>query len=299
MSFSSPGWLLLLLLVPLLIALHALSIRWRPTPCSSLVFWNEVLRERNASLRIRRLLTSLVLLLQMLADGGHCAGAGGAAHRGTGPGGNPGRGPGAGRHRQHAGARGQPHEVRHRARARVGTRRRPPRRCANGGGAGGEGSPPAFPLHQRPRRTAPAAREARPTDEAGDVAASTLFAMSLRDPRRGGQVVLETDGAFDDLPGVDTSLPWLRVDLVGTAQPNVGITQMSFRLGLRSGRRLPAFPRREERRPPGGPRSPDRERRRPGGGGPDPGPRGGGEKGGNHPVDRPGHRPHGGGPADA
>jgi hypothetical protein len=53
--------------------------------------------------------------------------------------------------------------------------------------------------------------------------------MSLRDSRRGGQVILETDGTFDELAGVDMSLPWIRVDIVGTPQDNVGITRMSFR----------------------------------------------------------------------
>jgi hypothetical protein len=73
-------------------------------------------------------------------------------------------------------------------------------------------------------------RAALPTDEPGDVADSMLFAMSFRDPRRGGLVVLETDGAFEELRGVDTSLPWVRVDVVGAARENVGITRMSFRL---------------------------------------------------------------------
>ena len=46
MSFASPLWLLLLGLVPLIVILHAIAVRWRSTPVSSLVFWDEVLRER-------------------------------------------------------------------------------------------------------------------------------------------------------------------------------------------------------------------------------------------------------------
>jgi len=42
-------------------------------------------------------------------------------------------------------------------------------------------------------------------------------------------LVLETDGAFDGLHGLDTSLPWIIVDVIGTPRDNVGITQMSFR----------------------------------------------------------------------
>ena len=49
------------------------------------------------------------------------------------------------------------------------------------------------------------------TDEPGDVAAERASSRCrFAIPRRGGQVVLETDGAFDELPGVDTSLPWVR-----------------------------------------------------------------------------------------
>ena len=216
MSFSSPWWLLLLLLVPLVIVLHALSIRWRSTPASSLVFWNEVLKERKASLRIRRLLTSLVLLLQVLAMTALAVALGGPLIAGLSQERLTGRDPRAGRHGQHAGARGRADPVGHRARARARPCGRPPRRGAHGGGARGEVAPAAFAVHRgQGALCAALIQSARPTDEPGDVASSVLFAMSLRDPRRGGRVVLETDGAFDELPGVDTSLPWVRVDVVG------------------------------------------------------------------------------------
>ena len=48
-------------------------------------------------------------------------------------------------------------------------------------------------------------------------------------------MVLETDGAFDELRGVDTSLPWVTVDTVGTRHDNVGITGMAFRQGSTTG----------------------------------------------------------------
>ena len=230
MSFSSPGWLLALLVVPLLIVVHALSIRWRSTPASSLVFWNEVLRERKASLRIRRLLTSLVLLLQCLAMTGLAFALAGPLVRGRG----------------RAGAQDvvlvldatASMQAREGARSRFDLARE--RGLSLAAGLRG-GARMAVVLAERSPRLLSAfttdkgalrrlLREATPTDEAGDVAAAALFGISLRDPRRGGQVVLETDGAFDDLAGVDTTLPWFRVDLVGTAQDNVGITQMSLRM---------------------------------------------------------------------
>jgi hypothetical protein len=55
------------------------------------------------------------------------------------------------------------------------------------------------------------------------------LALSLRDPRRGDRVLLITDGAFASIPGVDVSLPWLSVRLVGSRKDNVGITALSFR----------------------------------------------------------------------
>jgi Ca-activated chloride channel homolog len=235
MSFSSPWWLFLLLLVPLVIALHALSIRWRSTPISSLLFWNEVLRERKASLRIRRLLTSLVLLLQILAMAALAIAIGGPLVAGRG---------GAGSQDVilvlDASASMQAREG---DRTRFDIAREHGLDLAAGlrGGARmsvvlAEKSPRVlFPFTTDKSALRRALQAAAATDEPGDVAASMLFAMSLRDPRRGGQVVLETDGAFDELPGVDTTLPWVRVEEVGSSQENVGITQMSFRLASGAG----------------------------------------------------------------
>jgi len=229
MSFTSPLWLLLLVLVPLVILLHALSIRWRSRPVSSLVFWNQVLKERKSSVRIRRLLTSLVLLLQVLAVMALAVTLAGPVL------------PGFGRSARSdvilvldATASMQ---------AREGSRTRFD--IARGRGlelAAGlrGGARMAVVLAERSPRLLSAftgdkaalrrvIQGAAATDEPGDVAVSVAFALSLRDPRRGGQVVLETDGAFDELPGVDGTLPWISVDVVGAARDNVGITRMSFR----------------------------------------------------------------------
>lgn len=229
MSFSSPLWLLLLLLVPLVILLHALSIRWRSTPVSSLVFWNEVLKERKASVRIRRLLTSLVLLLEVLAVAALAVALAGPLLPGLG-----------------GSARADvmlvldataSMQAREGARTRFDIARE--RGLGLAAGLRG-GARMAVVLAEKSPRLLSAftgdkgalrrlIQGAAATDEPGDVAASVVFALSLRDPRRGGQVVLETDGAFDELSGIDPTLPWIHVDEVGTARDNVGITRMSFR----------------------------------------------------------------------
>jgi hypothetical protein len=67
MSFASPLWLLLLGLLPLIVILHAIAVRWRRLPVSSLVFWDDILRVRRVNMRVRRLLRSLSLLLELLA----------------------------------------------------------------------------------------------------------------------------------------------------------------------------------------------------------------------------------------
>jgi hypothetical protein len=77
-----------------------------------------------------------------------------------------------------------------------------------------------------------AIQSARATDEQGDIGADLLFALSLRDARRGDQVVLITDGAFDSLGAVDPAVPWVRVLLVGARHDNTGITGLSFRRTL-------------------------------------------------------------------
>ncbi|HUJ73727.1 MAG TPA: VWA domain-containing protein, partial [bacterium] len=235
MSFSAPWWLLFLFLVPLVIVLHALSVRWRSTPISSLVFWNEVLKDRKASLRIRRLLTSLLLLLQCLAMTAMAVALGGPLIAGLG--------------------RGADQDVilvvdaTASMQVEEGNRTRwdlaREHALALAAGLRGGARMAVVLAEKQPHVLSPFTADraalrrliqsARPSDEPGDIATSVLFALSLRDPRRGGQVVVETDGAFPDLPGVDTTLPWLRVDLVGSARDNVGITQMAFRLSPGSG----------------------------------------------------------------
>jgi len=235
MSFSSPWWLLLLLLVPLVVILHALTFRWRSIQASSLLFWNEILKDRRASLRIRRVLQSLALLLQVLAVALLALALGGPLLAGL--------------------KRGGSQDVilvldaTASMQAREGARTRWDDARGRGlsmvSGLRGGARMAVVLAEKSPRLLSPFTTDksalrrllesARATDEPGDVSSSMLFAMSLRDPRRGGRVVLETDGAFDGLPGVDTSLPWVTVETVGTRQDNVGITDMAFRQSSEDG----------------------------------------------------------------
>ncbi len=229
MSFSSPAWLFLLLLGPLVVLLHALSLRWRSSPVSSLLFWSEIPKERRTGTRFRRFLASLVLLLELLAvaalavtlAGPRILLSGEASWgdvilvldaRAT--------------MQVREGARTRFDIARERGLA-IAASLRGGARMAVVLAARGPRLVSAFTQDRALLRRA--IQDSRPTDEPGDVASSVIFAMSLRDPRRGGQVIVETDGTFDELPGVDTSLPWIRVDIVGTAQDNVGITRMAFR----------------------------------------------------------------------
>ena len=235
MSFTSPGWLLFLLFVPLVVVLHALTFRWRSISASSLVFWTEVIREHRAGLRIRRVLRSLVLLLQVLAMAALAFALGGPLIFGP----------------RSSGSQDvilvldatASMQAREGARTRWDLAR--DRGLALASGLRGGARMAVVLAEKSPRLLSPFVADknalrrliasARATDEPGDVASSMIFGMSLRDPRRGGRVVLETDGAFDELRGVDTSLPWVTVDTVGTRHDNVGITGMAFRQGSTTG----------------------------------------------------------------
>jgi len=235
MSFSSPGWLLLLLLVPLVVILHALTFRWRSIPASSLLFWNQVLKDRRASLRIRRVLQSLALLLQVLAVAFLAVALSGPLLAGLKRGGSQDvvlvlDATASMQAREGGNTRWDV------ARARALSLAAGLRGGARMAVVLAEKSPTLLCPFTTDRNTLRRLLEsARAMDEPGDVASSMLFGMSLRDPRRGGRVVLETDGAFDALPGVDTSLPWVTVDTVGTRQDNVGITDMAFRQSSETG----------------------------------------------------------------
>ena len=143
--------------MPLVVVLHALTFRWRSISASSLVFWTEVIREHRAGLRIRRVLRSLVLLLQVLAMAALAFALGGPlildqeqvsqdvilVLDATGS------------MQAREGARTRWDLARDRGLALAS---RPARRGAHGGGACGEVPPIAFPVRRGQERVAPAHR---------------------------------------------------------------------------------------------------------------------------------------------
>jgi Ca-activated chloride channel homolog len=232
MSFSSPLWLALLGLIPVIVIIHSISARWRSTPVSSLVFWNEVLRERRTSIRVRRLLRNLTLLLQLFCTALLAVALAGPRL--------------AGRSFASAGdtvlvldttasmqTREGPRTRFDLARARalevLGGMRRGARMAVVSAGPASRVLVPFTADRDALRR---ALQRARAADEPGDIGQDMLFALSLRDARRGDQVVLITDGAFDTLGAADTSAPWMRVLRVGSRRDNTGITGLSFRRTL-------------------------------------------------------------------
>jgi hypothetical protein len=232
MSFSSPLWLLLLGLLPLIVILHAIAVRWRSVPVSSLVFWDDVLRERRMNMRVRRILRNLSLLLELLAAAALALALAGPRITRAGLG-------GAGdtilvldataSMQTREGSRTRFELARAKAQDVLAGLRRGARMAL----VAAERSP-RLVLPFTGDRTAlrRAIDSAEVTDEPGDIADTMVFAVSLRDARRGDQVVLITDGAFESLGGVDPSLPWMHVFLTGSAHENSGITAMSFRRSI-------------------------------------------------------------------
>ena len=232
MSFTAPLWLLLLGLLPLIVILHSIAVRWRRTPVSSLVFWNEVLRERRTSLRIRRLLKNLGLILELLAVTLLAVALAGPRL--------PGRAYAAAGDTVLVLDSTASMETREGARTRFELAKMRAMDVLAGLRRGARMA--LITAARSPRLAVPftanrdvlrrAIQGASPTDEPGDLKDSMLFALTLRDARRGDQVILVTDGAFDSLGDLDTSVPWMRIVTVGTARNNVGITGLSFRRTL-------------------------------------------------------------------
>jgi Ca-activated chloride channel family protein len=232
MSFTAPLWFLLLGLLPLIVILHTIAVRWRRTPVSSLVFWNEVLRERRTSLRIRRLLRNLSLILELMAVTLLAVALAGPRL--------PGRAYAAAGDtvlvldstasmETREGARTRFELAKMRAVDVLAGLRRGARMALITAARSPRLAVPFTANRDLLRR---AIQDASPTDEPGDLKDSMLFALTLRDARRGDQVILVTDGAFDSLGDLDTSVPWIHILSVGTARNNVGITGLSFRRTL-------------------------------------------------------------------
>jgi Ca-activated chloride channel homolog len=232
MSFTAPFWLLLLGLLPLIVVLHSIAVRWRRTPVSSLVFWSEVLRERRTSVRIRRLLRNLSLILELLAVTVLAVTLAGPRL--------PGRAYAAAGDTVLVLDSTASMETREGARTRFELAKMRAMEVLAGLRRGARMA--LITAARSPRLAVPftadrdvlrrAIQGASPTDEPGDLKDSMLFALTLRDARRGDQVILVTDGAFDSLGDLDSSVPWMRIITVGTPRNNVGITGLSFRRTL-------------------------------------------------------------------
>ena len=229
MSLASPLWLLLLGLIPVIVILHAISLRWRSASVSSLVFWEEALREQSAGMRLRRLLGSLVLVLQIFVVATLAVTLAGprlSVHGFQATGDTILALDATASMQTREGASTRFDIARERGLDIVSGLRR--------------GARMAVILAARAPHLAQAFTDDRAalrrvlltataTDEPGDVADSMAFAVSLRDARRGDQVVLVTDGAFESLGSIDASQPWIHVLLVGSPRDNAGITGLAFR----------------------------------------------------------------------
>jgi hypothetical protein len=229
MSFTAPLWLLLLLLLPVIVVLHAIAVRWRTAPVSSLVFWRDALRERKTSMSIRRILYNLTMLLELLAVAALAVALAGPRFSGRSDGGG-----GSTILVMDATASMQ-------AREGATTRFDRARAAALDTVAGlRRGAGMAVILAGRSPRLLQGftedraalrrvIRAARATAEPGNPADGIALALSLRDPRRGDRILFITDGAFPSIPGIDAPLPWISVHLVGGPHDNAGITALAFR----------------------------------------------------------------------
>jgi hypothetical protein len=233
MSLQSPWWLLLLALVPLVVILHAIAVRWRSARVSSLSFWSDAMRERRTSARLRRVLLSLALVLQVLAIAALSISLAGPRIAGRGY-----FAPGDtilvldttasmktrdGAHTRFDLGRSLALEVldgiRGGSRMAIVT--------------AGRAARVALPFSADRRVLRGAIGSAAATDEPGNLKDGLLLAFSLRDAGRGDQIVAVTDGACDLPATIDLTVPWLRVLQVGSPRSNIAITAMQLRRTLR------------------------------------------------------------------
>ncbi len=238
MSLAVPLALLALAAVPLVVALHFVAARWRSREVSSLALWEEALREVRTSLRVRRLLRIFALAAEVLAVGALAVAlAGPSALRPTGSAGDTVLVLDVTASMQARDGRGSRwDEAREQALQLVSSLGRGARMAIV---EAGRGPRVLAPFTADRRLLAQAVAAAAATDEAGDPAASLLFALGLRERGRATQVVFVTDGAFDSLGAADPALPQVasgghavtgvRVIEVGGAADNVGITALQYR----------------------------------------------------------------------
>jgi hypothetical protein len=233
---SNPLALLALALVPLIVLLHSLNLRWKEVEVSSLVFWDQVIREKQTAIRLRQILRSLMLLAQLavavllavalsqpLISRAGLSGRGNVilvldetASMNT-----------------REGPRTRFDDAKARALDLLPVLRRGSSLCVITAARSPRLLVPFTPDRQRLRRII---QGERATDEAGDMRDSVLFALSLRDPKREDRVVILTDGAFDTLGDLDDGGPWISMIRVGASRNNAAVTALALRsAGAESG----------------------------------------------------------------
>jgi Ca-activated chloride channel family protein len=228
-TFAAPLALLALLLVPLVVLLHTIAVRWTSRDVSSLAFWEEALRDMRTSLRVRRLLRSLALLAAVLAVSMLAFGL--AQPLVSRP---PGDSAGdtvlvldvSASMGSRSGSRTRYDEAKDEAFRLSSGLRRGARMCVVAAGRAPRVLVP-FTDDREALRRAIAGSSA--TDEPGEPTGSLLFALGLRESGRATRVVFLTDGAFSVLGDADPGRTGIRVVTVGGSTENAGITAMSFR----------------------------------------------------------------------
>lgn len=239
MSLADPLSLLALLLVPVVIVLHSLVVRWRRAEVSSLVFWNEVLRDERTSVRLRRILRSLALAAEVLAVALLCLALARPHLRPrTGPAGDAILVLDAtASMKAREGSVTRFDMAREKALSEIAALRRDSRVLVISAGR----APRILAGFTADRAALRGVlSSAAPGDEQGGIAEALGLALSLRSAARGDRVLVFTDNAFDSAGAVDLSLPWLRWIAVGSSADNAGITALAFRgdAGGRGGREV-------------------------------------------------------------
>lgn len=229
MSLLNPWALLWLLLVPLAVLLHALNVRFRDRSVSTLMFWRQALADRRTSLRLRRILSNLLLLLQVLALAAMAVALAGPLRAGPDPGA---RGDlvllldVSASMKAREGAVSRFEQARAAALEEVAALRPGDRAVLVLAGARPE---PAGPFSADRVETERLLRAAVPTEEPGDPAAALRLALSLCGPGGGSRIVFVTDGAFPEPAGAAEAAALLRVRRVGASARNLGLTAFRIR----------------------------------------------------------------------
>ncbi len=226
---SNPLALIALGFIPLIIILHSLNLKWKDVEVSSLVFWEQVMKEKQTAIRLRQILRSLMLLAQLLVAAllavalsqpmlsrASLSGRGNVilvldrtASMNT-----------------REGVRTRLDAAKARALEIVPALGRGSSMCVVSAGHTPRLMVPFTEDRQRLRK---AIQAVQPTDEAGDMRESVLFALSLRDPRRDDRVVIVSDGAFDSLGDLDDGKPWISMIRVGESRANAAVTALALR----------------------------------------------------------------------